>query len=52
MQTNDKRKAQACLEHGIELCIIDVSSMTYFKEQRAMKFLKIIQDVVSIKMAR
>ena len=51
MQTNDKRKAQACLEHGIELCIIDVSSMTYFKEQRAMKFLKIIQDVINSKLA-
>ena len=50
IKTNDARKAQACLEHGIELCLIDVSSFTYFKEQRAVKFLTIIQKIIDSKM--
>ena len=51
IQTNDARKFQACLEHGIELCLIDVSKMTNFKEVKAMRFLEIIREVVSLKMA-
>ena len=50
MQTNDARKAQACLERGIELCIIDVSHQIYFKEQSSMKFLNIIKNIVDSKL--
>ena len=52
MQTNDTRKAQACLEYGIELCIIDVSHQKYFKEQTAKKFLTIIQNIINLKLSR
>lgn len=46
IKNNDQRKFQACLENGIELCIIDTSSFDYFKEDRAKKFLDIISDVI------
>ncbi len=46
IQENDHRKFQACLERGIELCLIDVSSMNYFKESKAHRFLEIVQNVI------
>ena len=49
MQTNDARKFQACLERGIELCIVDVSRMIHFKEKGALKYLDVIQRVLSRK---
>lgn len=48
-QNNDKRKFQACLEHNIELCIIDVSSITYFKPDRVQKFVDIISNIIDSK---
>ena len=51
IQSNDTRKAQACLEHGIELCLIDVSTFKKFKEKRAGKFLQIIQDIINLKLS-
>ena len=51
MQNNDKRKFQACLENGIELCIIDTTSQKYFKENTSLKFLNIIRDIIERKMA-
>ena len=35
INNNDERKMQACIEHGIELCLIDVSTLTYFKPEKA-----------------
>lgn len=52
IHNNDNRKMQACLEQEIELCIIDVSSQKYFKEQTSMKFLEIIQNIISLKISR
>ena len=49
MRNNDARKSQACLERGIELCVIDVSSMTNFKEQRAKIFFDIIKNIINLK---
>lgn len=49
IQNNDNRKYEACIEAGIELCIIDTSTQKYFKEQSSIKFLKIIQDIISLK---
>ena len=49
IQSNDQRKFQACLEQGIELCIIDVSQMVHFKEKRAIRFLEVIQRVITAK---
>lgn len=45
-QNNDRRKFQACLEQGIELCIIDASSLNYFKLDKAQKYLDIILSVI------
>ena len=46
IQNNDHRKFQACLENGIELCIIDSSGQKYFKESSSVKYLNIIKEVV------
>jgi len=51
-QNNDKRKFQACLEHNIELCIINVSSMNYFKPEKAQKFVDIITNIIDSKYKR
>lgn len=46
---NDQRKLQACMEKGIELCIIDSSGLKYFKIDKAEKYLKIITDLIEYK---
>lgn len=38
-----------CLENGIELCIIDASSFTKFKEESAKKYLDIITNIIDNK---
>jgi hypothetical protein len=47
IQNNDNRKFQACLEQGIELCIIDTSQQKYFKEQTSKKYLNIILNILN-----
>lgn len=49
IQNNDERKFQACLEQGIEFCIIDTSGQKYFKEKTSQKYLKIITNLVNQK---
>ena len=49
IQNNDTRKFQACLEKGIEMCIIDVSSLSYFKPANAKKFLDIVCGLIDKK---
>jgi transposase-like protein len=49
MENNDQRKMQACLERGIELCIIDTSQQTYFKPHTSQKYLDIIIDIINKK---
>lgn len=49
IENNDQRKMQACLEQGIELCIIDTSGLKYFKERNAEKYLTIITNLVNSK---
>lgn len=49
IQNNDARKFQACLERGIELCIIDSSKLSYFKPVNAKKYLDIIISIINIK---
>lgn len=46
IKNNDNRKFQACLEKGIELCIIDTSSQKYFKETTSIIYLDIICSVL------
>lgn len=49
VQNNDHRKFQACLEYGIELVIIDTSTLKYFKERNCIKYLDIIKNIVDTK---
>lgn len=49
IKSNDNRKFQACLEQGIELCIIDTSSQKYVKVTTSEKFLHIIVNVIEQK---
>lgn len=49
IQNNDTRKFQACLEKGIEMCIIDVSSLSYFKTTNAKKYLDIVCGLIDMK---
>ena len=46
IQNNDQRKYQACIERGIELCLIDVSTFTYFKPEKAQKYLDIVKSII------
>lgn len=50
IQSNDTRKFQACLERGIEFCIIDTSKQIYFTEKSAQLYLDIILSVIHKKM--
>ncbi len=52
IKNNDNRKFQACLEKGIELCIIDSSKQKYFKESTSIPFLKIIESIINNKLVR
>lgn len=46
---NDNRKFQACIERGIELCIIDCSQHKYVTEQTSEKYLNIIIKIIQEK---
>ena len=46
-KNNDNRKFQACLEKQIELCIIDVSKIKYFKEKTSIPILEIITNIIN-----
>lgn len=50
IQNNDNRKFQACLELGIELMVIDSSGLTYFKENKAMKYYNPIKQIIDRKL--
>lgn len=51
IQNNDGRKFQACLEKGIELCIVDSSKMSYFKDTKAKPFLDIFKGIIDEKLS-
>lgn len=51
VQCNDQRKFQACLENSIDLCVIDTSKLSYFKEHNAQKYMDIICDIIDRKLA-
>ena len=50
-QNNDHRKFQACLEKGIELCIIDTSGQKRFTELSSKPFLNIITNIINNKLS-
>ncbi len=47
IQNRDKNKFQLCQKNDISLCVIDTSSLKYFKEQRAEKYLNIITEIIN-----
>jgi frataxin-like iron-binding protein CyaY len=49
IQNNDNRKFQACLENGIELCIIDTSHQAKFSEKSSEKYLTILKSLINSK---
>lgn len=50
IQNNDARKYQACIESHIELCIINMSDLKYFKPKNAQKYLDIIVNIIDSKL--
>lgn len=50
-KSNDGRKFQACLERGIEMCIIDTSKQKMFKPATSQIYLDIIVKVINQKLA-
>lgn len=49
IKNNDDRKFQACLENKIELVIMDVSSLNYWKPEKGEKYLNIITEIINRK---
>lgn len=49
IQNNDQRKLQACLERGIELCVIDTSKHSYVKESTCKPYLDIVLKIIDLK---
>lgn len=49
IQNNDSRKFQACLERGIELCIIDTSDQRGFTKASSAKYLDVITTIIDMK---
>lgn len=47
IQNNDTNKFQLCIEHKIDLCIINTSGQTYFKESTSQKYLDIITNIIN-----
>jgi hypothetical protein len=46
IQNNDANKFQACIANNISLCIVDASSLKYFKPSNAQKYLDIVTDII------
>jgi hypothetical protein len=51
IRNNDERKVLACAEHGIGLCVVDISSVKYFKPIKAQKFLDIVANLIRTKLS-
>ena len=51
-QIRDKQKILTSSQNGIELCVIDTTSLKYFKAENAKKFLDIITKIINSKLAR
>lgn len=46
-QTKDKLKFHECVKHQIDLCVIDTSKQTYFKDRTCQPFLDIIVKLIN-----
>ena len=49
-QFNDKQKFGLCQEKLISFCVIDTTSLKYFKEEKAKVFLNIIVNIINDKL--
>ena len=47
IQNNDKNKFMLCIEHKIDLCIIDTSGQKYVKPSTSQKYLDIIINIIN-----
>lgn len=46
IQENDISKSKSCMDHKIDLCIIDTSSQKYVKPSTSQKYLDIITNII------
>jgi hypothetical protein len=44
---NDQNKFKSCIEHQIDLCVIDTSHQLYFKENTSKKYLDVITNIIN-----
>ncbi|MEG4803947.1 hypothetical protein QUB63_07445 [Microcoleus sp. ARI1-B5] len=51
IKNNDRKKLEACLKNGVELLIVDTSDFTYFKEDKAQKYLQTVTQAIDNKLA-
>lgn len=51
IQNNDNNKFLACIEHKIDLCIIDASTLKYWKPANAKKYLDIAVNIIEERLA-
>ena len=47
-QNRDNMKYQLCIENKISLCVIDSSSLKYFKEEKGKQYLDIITNIIDL----
>lgn len=47
IQNNDQNKFKLCIEHKIDLCVIDTSSQQKFKINTSKKYLDIITNIIN-----
>jgi hypothetical protein len=47
IKNNDSNKFLKCIEHKIDLCIIDTSQQTYVKPKTSQKYLDIITNIIN-----
>ena len=47
IKVNDFSKHKACIDNQIDLCVIDISGMKYFKPDNAKQYLTIIVDAIN-----
>lgn len=50
-QNKDRTKYQRCIEKKISLCVIDTTSMKYFKEAKATEFLDVVVGIIDERLA-
>lgn len=46
IKNNDCKKLQLCSELGIDILILDVSSLSYFKEENCIKYWDMIKNII------